>query len=95
MELTTTSFENGGPIPERCTFGKPHPEDHVQFAGNRNPQLAWTDLPAGTKSLALICHDTECPTSPKDVNREGVTVPVDLPRTNFYHWVLLDIAPDS
>jgi Raf kinase inhibitor-like YbhB/YbcL family protein len=28
-----------------------------------------------------------------DVNQEGRTVPADLPRVNFYHWLLVDLPP--
>jgi Raf kinase inhibitor-like YbhB/YbcL family protein len=31
------------------------------------------------------------PSKPDDVNQEGRTVPADLPRVDFYHWVLVDI----
>jgi Raf kinase inhibitor-like YbhB/YbcL family protein len=31
------------------------------------------------------------PSKPDDVNQEGRTVPADLPRVDFYHWVLIDI----
>lgn len=95
MQLTTTSFEPGGDIPSDFAFAKKHPSDHVELTDNKNPQLAWSDLPDGTKSLVLVCHDTDCPTSPEDVNRSGREVPADLPRTDFYHWVLVDLAPDS
>jgi Raf kinase inhibitor-like YbhB/YbcL family protein len=65
--------------------------DHVALTDNRNPQLSWSDLPADTLSLVLICCDSTCPTSGDQVNKEGVTVPADLPRTDFYHWVMVDI----
>ena len=51
------------------------------------------DLPAGTKSLVLLCHDPDVPTRPDDVNQEGRVVPSDLPRFDFFHWVLVDIPP--
>lgn len=95
MKLTTTSFEPGAAIPSRYALGKPHPTDHVQLADNVSPQLAWSDLPAGTRSLALICCDPDVPTKPDDVNKEGRTVPADLPRCDFYHFVLVDLAPDA
>ncbi|MFX7329241.1 hypothetical protein ABTI69_20860, partial [Acinetobacter baumannii] len=60
---------------------------------NRNPHLAWSDLPAGTRSLVLICHDPDVPTRPDDVNQEGRTVPASLPRCDFTHWILVDLAP--
>jgi len=55
----------------------------------------WSDLPEGTKSLVLICHDTHVPSKPDDVNQEGKTVPANLPRVDFYHWVLVDIDPSK
>ena len=36
----------------------------------------------------------DVPTKPDNVNKEGVTVPADLPRTDFYHWVLVDLPAD-
>jgi hypothetical protein len=95
MKLWSDSFENAGAMPARLAFGKPHPEDHVELSDNRSPHMAWSDLPAGTRSLALVCHDPDAPTVPDDVNREGVTVPRELPRADFYHWALVDLPPDA
>jgi Raf kinase inhibitor-like YbhB/YbcL family protein len=93
MKLTSQSFANEARIPERYALGKPDPKSHVALAANENPQLAWTDLPQGTKSLVLICHDSDAPTRPDDVNQEGKTVPASLPRAAFTHWVLVDLPP--
>jgi hypothetical protein len=95
MKLWSDSFANGQAIPSTFAFGKHHPDTHVELCENRNPHLAWSDLPAGAKSLVLICHDSDVPSSPENVNREGVSVPADLPRVTFTHWVLVDIAPDA
>jgi len=94
MQLRSDSFKDGGAIPARYAFGKPHPETHVQLSDNVNPHLAWADVPAGTRSFVLVCHDVDVPTKPDDVNKEGVTVPADLPRADFYHWVLVDLAAE-
>jgi Raf kinase inhibitor-like YbhB/YbcL family protein len=91
MRLWSDSFKDGEAIPPRYAFGKPHPETHVQLSDNLNPHLAWADVPAGTKSFVLISHDVDVPTRPDNVNKEGVTVPADLPRADFYHWVLVDL----
>ena len=91
MKLTSDSFPNGGTIPPRFALGVPDPDTHVRFGENRNPHLSWSDPPEGTRSFALICHDPDVPSVGDDVNQEGKTVPVDLPRTNFFHWVLVDI----
>ena len=66
----------------------------MTFAGNCNPQLCWEDVPEGTRSFALLCVDVDVPTVGDDVNQEGKTVPEDLPRTDFFHWVMVDIPAD-
>ena len=45
-------------------------------------------MPAGTRSLALLCHDPDVPSRGDDVNKEGRIVPASLPRVDFFHWVL-------
>lgn len=94
MELTTTSFEDGGTIPDRYAFAKPDPESHVTFAGNVSPALAWSDVPGGTRSFALICHDYDVPSRGDDVNQEDREVPDDLPRVDFFHWVVVDLPAE-
>jgi Raf kinase inhibitor-like YbhB/YbcL family protein len=91
MKITSESFKPGSPIPERFALCKKDPSSHVTFAGNESPQLAWSDLPAGTRSLVLICHDSDAPTRADDVNKEGRTVPASLARADFTHWVLVDL----
>ena len=91
MDLEVLTFGNGDPIPSEFALGAPAEEGHVTFGGNRSPHLRWYDVPDGTESLAVIMYDSDAPTVPDDVNREGRTVPRDLPRADFYHWVLVDI----
>jgi Raf kinase inhibitor-like YbhB/YbcL family protein len=94
MKIWSDSFKQSERIPEEFAFGKHNPDSHVELSTNRNPHLAWSDLPEGTKSLVLICHDTDVPSKPDDVNQEGKTVPATLPRVDFFHWVLVDIPAD-
>lgn len=91
MELHSDSFDDGGRMPEHLAFGVHDEETHISFGRNRNPHLAWSDLPEGTVSLVLICHDRDVPSRPDDVNQVGRTVPADLPRIDYYHWVLVDL----
>lgn len=91
MQLTSQSFAENAPIPAEYAFCIPAATGHVTLGANRNPQLAWSGLPAGTKSLALICHDPDVPSRGDDVNKEGRVVPADLPRVDFFHWVLVDL----
>ena len=91
MKLTSTSFADGQKIPGELSFCIPDPAHHVCLGKNLNPQLAWSDAPAGTLSFALICHDPDVPSQGDDVNQEGRTVPAALPRVDFFHWVLIDL----
>jgi Raf kinase inhibitor-like YbhB/YbcL family protein len=95
MQLTSTAFGDGGRIPGDLAFAVIDPDAHVKLSDNMNPDLRWSGVPAGTKSLALICHDPDVPSRGDDVNQEGRTIPAALPRVDFFHWVLVDLAPDT
>lgn len=89
MRLTSTSIENGKPIAVEFAAGTPD-----GFAPNRNPQLAWSEVPAGTQSFALLCLDPDVPTVPDTVGRDDIQIPVEQPRTDFVHWAMADIPAD-
>ncbi len=91
MQLTSTSFADGQKIPGELAFCVPDAAHHVCLGKNLNPQLAWSDVPAGTRSFAVICHDPDVPSQGDDVNQEGRVVPAALPRGDFFHWVLSDL----
>ncbi|MGZ6029330.1 MAG: YbhB/YbcL family Raf kinase inhibitor-like protein [Myxococcaceae bacterium] len=50
-ELTSTAFADGAAIPSKYTGD----------GAGLSPPLAWSFLPEGTKSLALIVHDPDAP----------------------------------
>jgi Raf kinase inhibitor-like YbhB/YbcL family protein len=93
MKLWSDSFKDGGGIPGEFAFGIIDPTTHVALSANRNPHLAWSDLPQDTKSLVLICHDMDVPSRGDDVNQESRIVPADLPRVDFFHWIIVDLPP--
>jgi len=95
MKLWSESFADGGRIPGECAFAVIDAAHHVKLSNNRNPHLAWSDAPAGTRSFTLICHDLDVPSRPDDVNQEGREISAGLPRVDFFHWVLVDIAPST
>jgi len=95
MNLTSHSFTDGTAIPERYAFGKIDAQSHVTLSENRNPHLAWDDVPDGTKSFVLLCHDPDVPSQPDDVNQEGREISASLPRVDFYHWVLIELPADA
>jgi len=94
LEFEILSFPNGSMIPGEFTLCIQSEEEHVAFGGNKNPHLEWANAPDGTKSFAILMIDPDAPSSAEDVNQEGKSVSADLPRVDFYHWVLVDIPPD-
>jgi Raf kinase inhibitor-like YbhB/YbcL family protein len=51
IQITSSAFRQGQPIPKKYT-GE---------GADVSPPLAWSNLPAGTKELALICDDPDAP----------------------------------
>jgi Raf kinase inhibitor-like YbhB/YbcL family protein len=51
IKITSAAFKEGEMIPTK----------HAYEASNASPALAWSEPPAGTKSLALICDDPDAP----------------------------------
>jgi len=51
LELTSSAFQNGQPIPVRYTCD----------GENQSPALSWGDPPQGTKSFALVIDDPDAP----------------------------------
>jgi len=43
----------------------------------------------------LIFHDNDAPSNKDRVNKTDKTVPFDLPRIRFIHWVLVDIPTNG
>jgi len=95
MEISSNSFDDGEAIPARCAFAKPDPDDRVTLSDNVNPHLQWSDVPEGTKSFVIISHDYDVPGAGDDVNQPDREVPEDLPRVDFFHWVLVDLPPEK
>lgn len=72
MELASPAFVPDGAIPLAYTCdGK-----------DISPPLAWSGLPAGTKSLALIVDDPDAPDPA-------------APKMTWVHWVLYNIPPSA
>lgn len=70
--LSSSAFTDGGSIPAIYTC------DERQMS----PPLTITDVPDGTKSLALIMEDRDIP---KNLKADGT----------FSHWIVYDIAPQT
>ncbi|MEE9252063.1 MAG: YbhB/YbcL family Raf kinase inhibitor-like protein [Thermodesulfobacteriota bacterium] len=51
MNVTSAAFEEGGMIPRQYSCD----------GADISPPLAWSGVPEGTKSIALICDDPDAP----------------------------------
>ncbi|MBX2858477.1 MAG: YbhB/YbcL family Raf kinase inhibitor-like protein [Cellvibrionaceae bacterium] len=91
FSLHIDAWAHGAAIPARFAFGRPGEESPFAPSDNLNPTIRWSNAPQGTRSFALICHDPDVPSAADDVNQVGKLVPADLPRVDFFHWVLVDI----
>ena len=91
MQITSADFQQGSQDARAlCVLraGCGHPRTH-----ERQPQSR-AELERGTSGHALArpaLRRQRCAHDADDVNKEGRTVPASLPRTNFYHWTLVDI----
>ncbi len=72
LTITSSAFAANGAIPARFTC---EGEDV-------SPPLAWSGVPAGARSLALIVDDPDAP-DPRN------------PRTTWVHWVAYDIPASA
>lgn len=70
--VTSQAFTHNRAIPAR----------HTCDGLNISPLLKWTDVPPGTKSLALIIDDPDAPDP-------------GAPKMTWVHWVVYNIPPDT
>ena len=89
MQIHSHSFQNRQSIPPEFALGARDGKDGL--GGNRNPHLAWEDVPEGTRSFALLCIDTDAPTDGALVADAATPIPVEHPRGDFVHWAIANI----
>ena len=94
MHIHSDSFGPSQRLPAEFAAGQVNPDGSVGVARNRNPHLAWDDVPACTHSFALLCIDPDVPTVAAMVGQDGVEIPVAQPRCDFSHWAMVDIPAD-
>lgn len=70
MRISSAAFSDGGVIPTRYTCD----------GDDRSPPLAWTGVPPGTASLALIVDDPDAPDPAR-------------PKRIWVHWILYNLPP--
>jgi Raf kinase inhibitor-like YbhB/YbcL family protein len=95
MKILSETFDDMGFMPEECAFGLLGPDKEYIWGKNRNPHFAWSDLPQGTKSLALINDDLDVPVKLDTFNKDGSVVAKDQQRRTLCHWVLVDLDPSG
>jgi Raf kinase inhibitor-like YbhB/YbcL family protein len=66
MKITSTAFTQGHPIPKK----------HTSEGEDVSPALAWTDVPAEAKELAMICDDPDAPQAEPWVHWTIYNIPI-------------------
>lgn len=72
LQISSPSFEGNGQIPRQ----------HTADGKDTSPPLAWSGVPAGAKSLALIVDDPDAPDPA-------------APKVVWVHWLLYDIPASA
>lgn len=72
FRLESPSFSHQGEIPRK----------HTCEGEDASPELRWSDVPKGAKSLALIVDDPDAPDP-------------EAPKMTWVHWVLYDMPPGA
>ena len=72
LTLTSTAFDHQSEIPMR----------HTCEGEDVSPPLAWSGVPAGTQSLALIVDDPDAPDPA-------------APQRVYVHWVVYNLPPQA
>ena len=92
MKLWSDSWTNGERIPAALRRRPARRRRRHGLFRQRQPapRLERRCRPA-TQSLVLICHDFDVPSRGDDVNQAGREIPADLPRVDFFHWLLADV----
>ncbi len=88
MKLSSNAFTDNAAIPGEYAFAIPDAASRYALSSNRNPHLAWAEVPEQTQSFVLICHDPDVPSVGDDVNQEGKSIAVSLPRVDFYQLAI-------
>lgn len=91
MKLTVSGIEDGKPVPQKFAFGVFNEDDHMCFGANRSPEMIWDQVPEGTRSFAIVMFDPDVPSIADNANQQGKTISKDIPRIDFFHWLLVDI----
>lgn len=95
MKVHFNGITEGQPVPEKFAFGVYSEQDHMSFGPNRNPEVTWEDAPEGTKSFVVMMFDPDVPSIADDANQEGKVVSSEIPRVDFFHWLLVDIPAST
>lgn len=91
MRLFSPAFEHGQAIPARYAFGRADGAGGILLADNLSPPLRWQHLLPDTRSLAIACIDRDAPSEASMVNRNDREIPIDHPRAEFVHWLLVNL----
>lgn len=72
MQITSPAFDHGAQIPAKYSC----------VGDDISPQLDWSEVPEGARSLVLILDDPDAPDP-------------EAPKMTWVHWVLYNLPPET
>lgn len=91
LKVTAEGIGGDGYIGQDYAFCVPAEKGHVGEGADKSLGVSWSKGPYGTQSYAVIMVDPDVPAKFEDAGKEGKTLPENMERRSFYHWVLYDI----
>ena len=96
MKLSTTAFRRQGRHSGRIRVRRDRPGRAREAVGQSQSRFrAGADLPPARARWRCFATIPTCPRAATTSTRRAATVPASLPRVDFFHWVLVDLPPDT
>lgn len=94
LAVQVADVRAGAPIPASQALCVPTPNGKSEkVAAPVRPSISWSGVPSSTASIAVFMMDPDVPADFSNAGKEGVSLPEDSARQDFYHFAVVDLPP--